>query len=252
MDTSRFVIRDHQWVKMEPHCLGLKAHPGRTGSDARLFMEAIFWIARTGSPWRDLPPGFGNWNTLNRRFRDWARAGVFERIFNALSDQPDMEMAMIDGMIVKVHRAGQGAKGGLSGQAIGKSNCGWTTKILALTDALGNLVRFMLLPGNRYDTVGVAPLIKGLSFDALLADKAFDSNWIIDEMNVRGASICIAQHTRRKDPLQIDDEMYKWRHLAENFFCNLKDFRRIALRTGKTDLSFAAIINTCAALLNTR
>ena len=56
MDTSRFVIRDHQWAKMEPHCLGLKAHPGRTGSDARLFMEAVFWIARTGSPWRGLPP----------------------------------------------------------------------------------------------------------------------------------------------------------------------------------------------------
>lgn len=114
MDTSRFVIRDHQWAKMEPHCLGLKAHPGRTGSDARLFMEAVFWIARTGSPWRDLPPGFGNWNTIYRRFRDWARAGVFERMFNDLSDRPDMEMAMIDGTIVKVHRAGQGAKGGLS------------------------------------------------------------------------------------------------------------------------------------------
>ena len=114
MDTSRFVIRDHQWAKMEPHCLGLKVHPGRTGSDPRLFMEAVFWIARTGSPWRDLPPGFGNWNTIYRRFRDWARSGVFERMFNDLSDQPDMEMAMIDGTIVKVHRAGQGAKGGLS------------------------------------------------------------------------------------------------------------------------------------------
>jgi len=95
MDTSRFVIRDHQWAKMEPQCLGLKAHPGRTGSDARLFMEAVFWIARTGSPWRDLPPGFGNWNTIYHRFRDWARSGVFERMFNDLSDQPDMEMAMI-------------------------------------------------------------------------------------------------------------------------------------------------------------
>ena len=53
-----------------------------------------------------------------------------------------------------------------------------TTKILALTDALGNLVRFVLLPGQRYDTVGVAPLIEGVQFDDLIADKAFDSNWI--------------------------------------------------------------------------
>lgn len=74
----------------------------------------MFRIARTGSPLRDLPPGFGNWNTIYRRFRNWARAGVFDRMFNGLSDQPDMEMAVIDGTIVKVHRAGQGAKGGLS------------------------------------------------------------------------------------------------------------------------------------------
>ena len=114
MDTSRFVVTNHQWEKMEPHCLGRKKDPGRTGSDARVFLEAVFWIARTGAPWRDLPPGFGNWNTIYRRFRDWARAGVFERIFKAVSDEPDMEMAMVDATIVKVHRAGQGSKGGLS------------------------------------------------------------------------------------------------------------------------------------------
>ena len=81
-------------------------------------------------------------------------------MFNDLSDQPDMEMAMIDGTIIKAHRAGQGAKGGTLRQAIGKSKGGWATKILALTDVLGNLVRFVLPPGNRYDTVGVAPWSK--------------------------------------------------------------------------------------------
>ena len=95
MDVSRFVITDHQWAKMEPHCLGRRSDPGRTGSDPRMFLEAVFWIARTGASWRDLPPGFGNWNTIYRRFRDWARAGVFWRIFNAVSGDADMEMAMI-------------------------------------------------------------------------------------------------------------------------------------------------------------
>lgn len=110
----------------------------------------------------------------------------------------------------------------------------------------------MLLPGNRYYTVGVAPLIRGLSFDALLADKAFDNNWIIDEMNERGATICNSQRPRRKEPLEIDEEMYKWRHLVENFFCDLKDFCRIALRTDKTGITLAAIINACADLLNSK
>ena len=90
-----------------------------------MFLEGVFWIARTGAQWRDLPGEFGKWNSICLRFRDWARLEVFERIFNALSEEPDMEMAMIDvsgqaplvrarpRKIVKVHRHGQGSKGGL-------------------------------------------------------------------------------------------------------------------------------------------
>ncbi len=110
---ERFCIKDHQWAKMEAHCLGKPSDPGRSGGDNRLFLEAILWIARTGSPWRDLPPQFGHWNTVFKRYRDWVKADVFKRIFEAVSNDPDMEFAMIDATIVKVHRHGQGAKGGL-------------------------------------------------------------------------------------------------------------------------------------------
>ncbi len=102
-----------------------------------------------------------------------------------------------------------------------------TTKILALTDALGNLVRFVLMPGQRFDTVGVAPLIKDVEFDGLIADKAFDSDWIVEELNRRGAKIVISQHPRRAAPLEIDRDVYKWRHLIENFFGKLKEFKRM-------------------------
>jgi transposase len=110
---DRFCLTDAQWAKMQPHCLGKPGDPGRTGGNNRLFLEAVLWIARTGSPWRDLPPLFGKWNTVFKRFRDWVKADVFQRLFEAASDAPDMEYAMIDGTIVKVHRHGQGAKGGL-------------------------------------------------------------------------------------------------------------------------------------------
>ncbi len=108
-----------------------------------------------------------------------------------------------------------------------------TTKILALTDALGNLVRFVLLPGHRFDTVGVAALIKDIEFGGLIADKAFDANWIIADLDERGAKVVISQHSRRSRPLAIDREVYKWRHLVENFFCKLKEFKRIAMRSDK-------------------
>jgi transposase len=127
-----------------------------------------------------------------------------------------------------------------------------TTKILALPDALGNLVRFVLLPGQRFDTAGVAPLIAGIEFGALIADKAFDSNKIIADINNRGAKVVISQHPRRAIPLQIDTEMYKWRHLIENLFCKLKEFKRIALRADKTDQSFEAMIYLASAIINSR
>jgi len=127
-----------------------------------------------------------------------------------------------------------------------------TTKILALTDALGNLVRFELLPGHRFDTVGVEPLIEGIDFGGLVADKAFDSDWIIENLNERGAKIVISQHPRRAKPLVIDADVYKWRHLIENFFRKIKEFKRIAMRSDKTDTSFTAMIHACAALINSR
>lgn len=127
-----------------------------------------------------------------------------------------------------------------------------TTKILALTDALGNLVRFELLPGHRFDTVGVAPLVRGIEFDGLIADKAFDSDAIIADLDARGAKIVISQHPRRSRPLDIDLEVYKWRHLIENFFCKLKEFKRIAMRADKTDQSFSAMIHLAAAVISSR
>jgi transposase len=145
-----------------------------------------------------------------------------------------------------------GLKRGTQSQAIGRSRGGSTTKIVALTDALGNLVRFELLPGQRFDTIGVPPLIAGLDFDGLIADAAFDSTWILEELDARGAKVVIAQHPRRAQPRALDTELYKWRHLIENFFAKLKEFKRIAMRACKTDTSFAAMIHAAAAVLNSR
>ena len=113
-------------------------------------------------------------------------------------------------------------------------------------------MRFVLLPGQRYDTVGVAPLIKGTEFGGLIADKAFDANWIIAELTRRGAKIVISQRPKRKVPLAIDLDLYKWRHLIENFFCKLKEFKRIAMRSDKTDTSFTAMIYLGATIINSR
>ncbi len=123
---------------------------------------------------------------------------------------------------------------------------------MALVDALGNLVRFLLLPGQRHDSVGVEPLIAGLDFDALIADKAFDNNALRASLNERGTVAVIPSTARRNPPIPHDAEFYKWRHLVENFFQKLKEFRRIVTRYDKTDASFRAAIHLVRAYLALR
>ena len=109
----RQILRDDQWERLAPLVPGKAGDPGRSGADNRLFVEAVLWKARVGAPWRDLPEGFGAWNSVFQRFRRWVRNGVFERLFKMLSGDRDFEYALIDGTIVRVHQHGTGAKGGL-------------------------------------------------------------------------------------------------------------------------------------------
>ena len=86
---------------------------GSTGRDNRLFVDAVLWIARTSSPWRDLPDAFGNWNSVYVRFSRWAKQGAWESLFKALVDDPDFEYLIIVSTIVRAHQHASGAKGGL-------------------------------------------------------------------------------------------------------------------------------------------
>jgi transposase len=118
-----------------------------------------------------------------------------------------------------------------------------------LVDALGNLVRFVLLPGQRHDNIAAEPLLEGITIEALIADKGFDNDWIRQELDSRGATAVIPPQANRARQIACDFAKYRWRHLVENFFCNLKQFRRTATRYDKTDQSFAAMINLAATVM---
>jgi putative transposase len=109
----RTILNQEQWEHIAPELPGKVGDPGATASDNRLFIEAVLWIARTGAPWRDLPGEFGKWYSIYTRFWRWAQKGVWERVFRALSDDPDFEYVLIDATYIRVHQHGTGAKGGL-------------------------------------------------------------------------------------------------------------------------------------------
>jgi putative transposase len=110
----RHRLTDAQWGRIAHLIPGKPGDPGRTGNDNRLFVDAIVWMARTGTPWRDLSPFFGKWNSVWKRFRRWAKAGVWERIMAALAEDSDFESIIIDGTIVRAHQHAAGGKGGFS------------------------------------------------------------------------------------------------------------------------------------------
>jgi len=123
---------------------------------------------------------------------------------------------------------------------------------VALVDALGNLARFVLLPGQRHDSVGIEPLVEAIEFEARLADKAFDLDWLRAELTDRGAQAVIPAKVNRQQAIACDLHLDRWRHLTENFFCKLQAFRRIATRYDKTDKRFSAMIHLVGAALAIR
>ena len=105
----RHDISDEIWALLEPHTIGNKGSRGGNAKDTRLFVNAVFWIIRTGAPWRDLPPDYGDWKNTHRRFCRWRDKGVWEKMLEALIDAPDYEWLMIDASHVKVHPHAAGA-----------------------------------------------------------------------------------------------------------------------------------------------
>ena len=122
METSlaRDLMSDEEWAFHERFILAVRAPNGRKPANHRLVLDGIFWIARTGSPWRDLPEEFGKWSSVYRQFRRWTLAGLWEQILEALNESrivPDA-LQMIDSTVIRAHHQAAGAKGGIIRRAL--------------------------------------------------------------------------------------------------------------------------------------
>ena len=106
----RKILRDDQWDRIQELLPGKVSDRGVTAKDNRLFVEAVLWIARTGSPWRDLPPALGQWHTTYTRFSRWGKTGVWARVIEAVSTDRDLEALFIDSTVVRAHPHAAGAQ----------------------------------------------------------------------------------------------------------------------------------------------
>ena len=251
----RFCTSAKQWKRLAPFFPGKESDPGCTAHDNRLAVEAMLYMAREGCTWRALPPDFGEWMTVYQRFRRWQQQGVFERLFQQFSRRTGVHSLMVDGTIIHVHQDGTGARkarGDPESQGIGHSRGGRTTKLLAATDENGQLISYMILPGNAGESPYVPDLIEGIEASAFIGDKAYDTDNILKLEESREMEIVVPPKSNRKVQRPYDKEKYKTRHFVENLFQRLKRFRRIATRYDKTAASFVAFIILVAVYLATK
>ena len=243
-------ISERLWEQLEP-LLPTEGSPygGRPPGDVRFFLNAVHWILRSGAPWRALPCEFGSWKTVYSRFRRWQKRGFWDAIFTVLTKVADMESVMIDGTYIHAHKHSSGARRCSGTQAIGRSRGGLTSKLHAVVDALGYPLRLKLTGGHCSDISQAFQLLAPYHNCNTLADRGYDCDALITQLQDQNCIPVIPPKRNRLAPRTIDRHLYNERHLIENFFNKIKEYRRVATRYDKLDVSFLAFIVFASTLI---
>jgi transposase len=245
-----YLIKEHEWKSIllilrhqeNLYCISELA--------LRHFIEAVVYVTRSGCQWRLLPSCYGSWNSVYKRFKRWQQKGVWERVLQLCQKDPDTEHVMVDATIIRAHACSAGyEKEGNAKHALGRSKGGFTTKVHALCDGLGNPLKFILTPGQRADITQGDELIKGIESTTVLADKGYDSNAFVKTIEEQGCAAVIPPRRNRKIKRDYDEHIYKERHLIECLFGKMKHFRRVFSRFDKDVSSFMAFLNIVGTLI---
>jgi transposase len=243
----RYELTDYEWAAIKPF-LPNKPRGVPRVNDRRV-LNGIFWVLRSGAPWRDLPDNFGPYTTCYNRFVRWRRAGVWDQLMNALAAGHDAAVQMIDTSIVRVHQHGACIAGN-SEQLMGRSRGGLTTKIHTVVDTSGLPVRLALTTGEAHDNRLVLTLLSALKSGAmLLADRGFDADWIRTFASEQGAWANIPPRRNRTEPICFSRHLYRARNLVERFFNKIKQCRRVATRYDKIAANYLAFIQLASIRL---
>jgi transposase len=236
----RYELNDREWAVIKP-MLPNKPRGVPRVNDRRV-LNGIFWVLRSGAPWRDLPEAYGPPTTCYNHFVRWRRAGVWDRIMEALVASHDAAVQMIDTSVVRVHQHGACIAGNRE-QHMGRSRGGLTSKVHAVVDANGLPVRLDLSPGEAHDNRLCPVLLAGLLPKTMvLADRGYDADWIRALVNEQGAWANIPPKRNRRDPICFSPYLYRSRNLVERFFNKIKQCRRIATRYDKLAANYLAFI----------
>jgi transposase len=216
----------------------------------KMFIESIYWMARTGAQWRELESSYGKWNSIYKRFKAWSEKNIWSELLEFCIEDPDLEYVMVDATIVRAHPCAAGfKKDSQARQALGRSKGGFSTKIHAKVDALGNVLKLIITPGQRNEATQATTLLEGYTGEYTLGDRAYDSNEIRKTIKEKGSKAVIPPQSNRIIQHEYDKHIYKERHAIECFFGKIKHFRRIFSRYDKEGRTYAAFLSFVGAIL---
>jgi transposase len=214
------------------------------------FIEAIIWMSRTGAQWRELPERYGRWNSVFCRFNEWSKKNIWQQLHEYCIQDPDLEYVMIDATIIRANACAAGYKKGQQKQeGLGRSVGGFSSKIHAKVDALGNPLQFIITAGQVNDVTEAKALLEDLNGSHTLADKAYDSDNVREIITAKDGVPVIPPKSNRKVLIEYDKELYEERHLIECFFSKIKYFRRIFSRFDKSKRNFFSFLSLVGALI---
>lgn len=246
----KYSLKSDVWKMLYSELTVAKNIHVKNESQTRRFIEAIFYMTKEGCRWRALPPNFGSWRAIHKRYLEWIKKGIIDALFSYFSKDFDSENILIDSTIVRAHSLASGYRKGKSAEeGFGRSKGGFTTKIHAVTDALGLPLKFLISPGQRNDIVYAPKLLQDFENVTILGDKGYDSNELLEQLSWQKCSAVIPPKKNRAIQREIDRHTYKERHLIEIFFKNLKLFRRIATRYDKKLTTYQGFITFASILM---
>jgi len=205
-------------------------------------LSAIFYVLRTGIPWRDLPEQFGPWSSVYSRFRRWCAVGLFAQMLELVAARATGQLRHIDCSHIKLHQYGANPRGGHAAQAIGRTKGGINTKFAAIVEGGGRAVALSLAEGQRHDLYAVEPLLPYLRQRRAVADRGFDADTFRARLCRQRTRVCIPAKRSRRWPVAFHRDYYQRRHKVESFFCRLKRYRRLSTRYDKLAITFLAFV----------
>jgi transposase len=220
----------------------------KSEADLIKFLTAVYWMAVSGTNWRFLPREFGKWNSIFKRFNAWSKKGIWNKLLEFLSQDSDLESVMLDSTIVRAHACAAGL-GDQKMQGLGRTAGGFTTRIHAMVDALGNLLKIIVTSGQTHDLTQAELLLGDTSNANVICDRGYDSKKFRDQIIAQGCIPVIPSKSNSRNPVKYDKHIYKERNLVEICIGKMKHFRRIFSRFDKSLKNYVSFLSFAGAIL---